>query len=79
MANYAGRRQFSTIKTNEPSALKPAHELSDFLPGVIQTETSFHYLNSSFRGAFVRGRVFQGESSLEVHTCAYGGRPDITE
>lgn len=46
MANYAGRRQFSTIKTNEPSALKPAHELSDFLPGVIQTETSFHYLNS---------------------------------
>lgn len=60
MANYACRRQFSAIKTNEPSALKPAHEPSDFLPGVIQMEASFHYLSSSFRGAFVRGRVFRG-------------------
>lgn len=30
MANYACRRQLSAVKTNEPSALKPAHELVIF-------------------------------------------------
>lgn len=29
-ANYTCRRQFSTIKTNEPPALKPAHKLVIF-------------------------------------------------
>lgn len=72
MANYACRRQFGAIKTNEPSALKPAHELRDSLPGVIQMEKSLPEL--IITRCFCERLSFWGKSSLEAHTCASGGR-----